>query len=106
MGQGCGDGIGRISLRNPAIELNRRSRDLALFHRKCGCAYLLAFSTVAGLKLVTFDRALHSRGSEVSFLGHPFGVRHWPLQSQEYGVISDQTRVSSVIPIICPLMSG
>jgi toxin-antitoxin system PIN domain toxin len=31
-------------------------------------AYLLAFATVAGLKLVTFDRALRSRGSEVSVL--------------------------------------
>jgi len=28
-------------------------------------AYLLAFATVAGLKLVTFDRALRTRGSEV-----------------------------------------
>src|ERR1700745_153553 len=28
-------------------------------------SYLLAFATVAGLRLVTFDRALRSRGSEV-----------------------------------------
>jgi predicted nucleic acid-binding protein len=31
-------------------------------------AYLLAFATVAGLKLITFDRALRSRGSEVFVL--------------------------------------
>jgi predicted nucleic acid-binding protein len=31
-------------------------------------SYLLAFATVAGLKLVTFDRALRSRGSEVLIL--------------------------------------
>jgi uncharacterized protein len=31
-------------------------------------AYPLAFATVAGLKLVTFDRALRSRGSEVFVL--------------------------------------
>jgi len=31
-------------------------------------SYLLAFATVAGLKLVTFDRALRSRGSEVFIL--------------------------------------
>jgi toxin-antitoxin system PIN domain toxin len=31
-------------------------------------SYLLAFATVAGLKLVTFDRALRSRGSEVLVL--------------------------------------
>jgi uncharacterized protein len=31
-------------------------------------AYLLAFASVAGLKLVTFDRALRSRGAEVHIL--------------------------------------
>ena len=31
-------------------------------------SYLLAFATVGGLKLVTFDRALRSRGSEVLVL--------------------------------------
>jgi uncharacterized protein len=31
-------------------------------------SYLLAFATVAGLKLVTFYRALRSRGSEVLVL--------------------------------------
>lgn len=31
-------------------------------------AYLLAFATVAGLKLVTFDKGLRSRGSEVYVL--------------------------------------
>lgn len=31
-------------------------------------AYLLAFASVAGLKLVTFDRALKARGSEVLVL--------------------------------------
>ncbi len=31
-------------------------------------AYLLAFAAVAGVKLVTFDRALHSRGADVLVL--------------------------------------
>jgi len=31
-------------------------------------AYLLAFASVAGLKLVTFDRALYSRGANVHIL--------------------------------------
>jgi uncharacterized protein len=31
-------------------------------------AYLLAFASVAGLKLVTFDRGLHARGAEVYVL--------------------------------------
>jgi uncharacterized protein len=31
-------------------------------------AYLLAFAAVAGLKLVTFDRALRSRGADVEIL--------------------------------------
>ena len=31
-------------------------------------AYLLAFASVAGLKLVTFDRGLRSRGAEVHVL--------------------------------------
>ena len=31
-------------------------------------AYLLAFATVAGLKLVTFDRGLRSRGADVQVL--------------------------------------
>ncbi|MGC2530878.1 MAG: PIN domain-containing protein, partial [Candidatus Acidiferrum sp.] len=31
-------------------------------------AYLLAFASVAGLKLVTFDRGLRSRGADVQIL--------------------------------------
>ena len=31
-------------------------------------AYMLAFTTVAGLKLITFDRALKSRGNDVLVL--------------------------------------
>ena len=31
-------------------------------------AYLIAFASVAGLKLVTFDRGLRSRGAEVHVL--------------------------------------
>jgi predicted nucleic acid-binding protein len=31
-------------------------------------AYLLAFAAVAGLRLVTFDRALQSRGTDVLVL--------------------------------------
>jgi toxin-antitoxin system PIN domain toxin len=49
-------------------ELRRQSR-LGTFSPKVWAdAYLLAFATVAGLKLVTFDRALRSRGSEVFVL--------------------------------------
>jgi len=31
-------------------------------------AYMLAFTAVAGLKLITFDRALKSRGNDVLVL--------------------------------------
>ncbi|HEY1468056.1 MAG TPA: TA system VapC family ribonuclease toxin [Candidatus Acidoferrum sp.] len=31
-------------------------------------AYLVAFATVAGLRLITFDRGLHSRGADVLVL--------------------------------------
>jgi toxin-antitoxin system PIN domain toxin len=49
-------------------EFRRQSR-LGTFSPKVWAdAYLLAFATVAGLKLVTFDRALHSRASEVFVL--------------------------------------
>ena len=49
-------------------EFRRQSR-LGTFSRKVWAdAYLLAFATVAGVKLVTFDRALRSRGSEVFVL--------------------------------------
>ena len=44
------------------------SRDLVFFTESVGDAYLLAFATMAGLKLVTFDGALRSRGSEVFVL--------------------------------------
>src|SRR5260370_41811480 len=45
-------------------EFRRQSRLCTFSPKVWADAYLLAFSTVAGLKLVTFDRALHSRGSE------------------------------------------
>ncbi len=41
-------------------------------------AYLLAFAEIAGLKLVTFARALHSRGADVLVLWDP---AHWALSS-------------------------
>jgi predicted nucleic acid-binding protein len=68
--QVCGDD--RVAyLSEPAAiepEFRRRSK-LATFSPKVWAdAYLLAFATVAGLKLVTFDRALRSRTSEVSVL--------------------------------------
>jgi len=47
----------------------RRQSRLGTFSPKVWAdAYLLAFASVAGLKLVTFDRALQSRGSEVFVL--------------------------------------
>jgi predicted nucleic acid-binding protein len=41
---------------------------LALMWRVWIDAYLLAFASVAGLKLVTFDRGLRSRGTGVHVL--------------------------------------
>jgi hypothetical protein len=49
-------------------EFHRQSRLDTVSPKVWADAYLLAFTTVAGLKLVTFDRALHSRGSEVFVL--------------------------------------
>jgi uncharacterized protein len=47
----------------------RRHSKLSTFSPKAWAdAYLLAFAAVAGLKLVTFDRALRSRGFEVFVL--------------------------------------
>jgi predicted nucleic acid-binding protein len=52
-----------------AIEPEFRQSRLGTFSPKVWAdAYLQAFATVAGLKLVTFDRALRSRGSEVFVL--------------------------------------
>ena len=49
-------------------EFRRQSR-LGTFSPKVWAdAYLLAFANVTGVKLVTFDRALRSRGSEVFVL--------------------------------------
>jgi predicted nucleic acid-binding protein len=49
-------------------EFRRQSRLTTSSPKVWADAYLLAFATVAGLKLVTFDRALRSRGSEVFVL--------------------------------------
>jgi hypothetical protein len=49
-------------------ELRRQSTLSSSSPKVWADSYLLAFATVAGLKLVTFDRALRSRGSEVLVL--------------------------------------
>jgi uncharacterized protein len=47
----------------------RRQSKLGTFSPKVWAdAYLLAFATMAGVKIVTFDRAIRSRGSEVFVL--------------------------------------
>lgn len=49
-------------------ELRARSRLASRSPKVWGDAYLLAFTAAAGLKLVTFDRALRSRGVDVLVL--------------------------------------
>ena len=49
-------------------EFRRQSRLGTSSPKLCADSYLLAFAIVAGLRLVTFDRALRSRGSEVLIL--------------------------------------
>ena len=49
-------------------EFRRQSRLSSSSLKVWADSYLLAFATVAGLKLVTFDRAIRSRGSEVLVL--------------------------------------
>src|SRR5207247_769294 len=49
-------------------EFRRQSRLGTSSPKVWADSYLLAFATVAGLKLVTFDRALRSRASEVLVL--------------------------------------
>lgn len=49
-------------------EFRRQSRLGTSSPKVWADAYLIAFATVAGLKLVTFDRALRSQGSEVLVL--------------------------------------
>jgi len=49
-------------------EFRRQSRLGTSSPKVWADSYLLAFATEAGLKLVTFDRALRSRGSEVLVL--------------------------------------
>lgn len=62
----------RIAFLPEPIELERefrsRSRLASRSPKVWGDAYLLAFATVAGLKFVTLDRALQSRGAEVRVL--------------------------------------
>ena len=50
-------------------EFRARSRLASSSPKVWADAYLLAFATVAGLKLVTFDRALKVKGAEVLVLG-------------------------------------
>jgi len=49
-------------------EFRKRSRLPSRSPKVWADAYLLAFACVAGLKLVTFDRGLKSRGAEVLLL--------------------------------------
>jgi hypothetical protein len=49
-------------------EFRSRSRMSSRSPKVWADAYLLAFAAVAGLKLVTFDRALQSRGTDVLVL--------------------------------------
>ena len=49
-------------------EFRRQSRLTSSSPKVWADSYLLAFATVAGLKLATFDRALRSRGPEVLVL--------------------------------------
>ena len=49
-------------------EFRRQSRLGTSSPKVWADSYLLAFATVTGLKFVTFDRALRSRGSEVLIL--------------------------------------
>ena len=49
-------------------EFRARSRFSSRSPKVWADAYLLAFASVAGLKLVTFDRALKSRGADVLVL--------------------------------------
>lgn len=49
-------------------EFRSRSRLSSRSPKVWADAYLLAFASVAGLKLVTFDRSLKSRGSDVLVL--------------------------------------
>jgi len=62
----------RISFLSEPEELERefrsRSRLSSSSPKVWADAYLLAFASVAGLKFVTFDRALQSRGAEVLVL--------------------------------------
>ena len=49
-------------------EFRSRSRLSSRSPKFWADAYLLAFAAVAGLKLVTFDRALQARGADVLVL--------------------------------------
>jgi uncharacterized protein len=49
-------------------EFRRQPKHGTFSPKVCADAYLLAFVAVAGLQLVTFDRALRSRASEVFVL--------------------------------------
>jgi toxin-antitoxin system PIN domain toxin len=49
-------------------EFRARSRMPSRSPKVWADAYMLAFTTVAGLKLITFDRALKSRGNDVLVL--------------------------------------
>lgn len=50
-------------------ELRANSSSASMSPKMWADAYLLSFASVAGLKLVTFDRALRSRRTEVLVLG-------------------------------------
>ena len=60
-----------VFLEEPEViesEFRSRSQSFNAAPKVWADAYLLAFATVAGLKLVTFDRALSGQGAEVLVL--------------------------------------
>ena len=66
----CGDDRIEFLSEPQAIERDFRRQSALRSHspKVWVDAYLLAFASVAGLKLVTFDRGLRSRGAEVHVL--------------------------------------
>jgi uncharacterized protein len=53
---------------NLEAELRNHTRNSSKSPKVWADAYLLSFAAVAGLKVVTFDRALHSRGRDILLL--------------------------------------
>jgi hypothetical protein len=53
---------------NLETELRAHTRSSSRSTKVWADAYLLSFAIVAGLKLVTFDRAVQSRGADILIL--------------------------------------